>query len=200
MVGVIDSPEHITTQWFKEAGDVIVLLGTTMEELGGTEYLRVVHFREQGSPPHLSLESEQAVQACVLQLIQQGLIQSAHDCSDGGLAVTLAESCVSNPCHPLGAVVRLNAKGLRRDAVLFGESQSRVVVSTQASNQERVLSLAKESGVAAEVIGTVGGGRLVVEVEADRLGPGCRIDMELDLVYDRWANGLERALGQVDNP
>ncbi len=200
MVGLIDSPEHITTQWFKEAGDVIVLLGTTMEELGGTEYLREVHFREQGSPPHLSLESEQAVQACVLQLIHQGLIQSAHDCSDGGLAVTLAESCVSNPCHPLGAVVGLNAKGLRRDAVLFGESQSRVVVSTQASNQERVLSLAKESGVAAEVIGTVGGGRLVVEVEADRLGPGCRIDMELDLVYDRWANGLERALGQVDNP
>ena len=200
MVGLIDSPEHITTQWFKEAGDVIVLLGTTMEELGGTEYLREVHFREQGSPPHLSLESEQAVQACVLQLIQQGLIQSAHDCSDGGLAVTLAESCVSNPCHPLGAVVGLNAKGLRRDAVLFGESQSRVVVSTQASNQERVLSLAKESGVAAEVIGTVGGGRLVVEVEADRLGPGCRIDMELDLVYDRWTNGLERALGQVDNP
>ncbi|MEE9173294.1 MAG: AIR synthase-related protein, partial [candidate division NC10 bacterium] len=90
--------------------------------------------------------------------------------------------------------------GLRRDAVLFGESQSRVVVSTQASNQERVLSLAKESGVAAEVIGTVGGDRLVVEVEADRLGPGCRIDTELDLVYDRWANGLERALGQVDNP
>ncbi len=91
MVGLIEQADRTATQWFKEAGDVIILLGRTREDLGGTEYLKIVHHREQGSPPLLNLEEEQAVQACTIQLIREGVVQSAHDCSDGGLAVALAE-------------------------------------------------------------------------------------------------------------
>src|SRR5437899_7673667 len=195
MVGLIEPADRLMTQWFKQAGDAIILLGATKEDLGGTEYLRVIHHREQGTPPLCSPETEKAVQACVLKLIRNGLVQSAHDCSDGGLAVTLAECCLSGPA-PLGAVVRLSSNGLRRDSLLFGESQSRVVLSVTPAHSETVLRIAGEMGVPAEVMGTVGGFRLVIEVAADRWGPGCRIDTDLDTLHDRWAYSLERALSQ----
>ncbi len=195
MVGLIEPAERATTQWFKQAGDTIILLGTTKEDLGGTEYLRVVHAREQGAPPALSLEDEKAVQGCVLKLIQDGLVRSAHDCSDGGLAVALAECCLSNPTQPNGAVVRLGLNGLRRDALLFGESQSRVVLSVSPDHADQVLRIAAERGVMAVAIGRVGGGRLVIEVADDRKSPGCRIDVDLTTLQDRWANSLEKALG-----
>ena len=194
MVGLIECVDHVLTQWFKETGDSVILLGTTMEDLGGTEYLRVVHFREQGSPPHLSLETEKALQSCVLRLIRNGLVRSAHDCSKGGFAVALAECCLSNPSQSLGAVVKLKTNGLRLDALLFGESQSRVLVSTNPANREAVLRIAQELGVAAEVIGAVGGDRVTVDVEDDRRGSGRRIDADVSALADRWRNGLERSL------
>lgn len=194
MVGLIEPVERTMTQWFKQAGDTIILLGVTKDDLGGTEYLRVVHAREQGAPPMLSLETEKAVQQCVLALIRQGLVQSAHDCSDGGLAVALAECCLSSPSPGLGAVVRLKPNGLRRDGLLFGESQSRVVLSARADQTDAVLRTASKMGVAAEAIGRVEADRLVVEVAADRWGPGCQIDTDLESLYDRWAHSLERTL------
>jgi len=195
MVGLIEPADRLMTQWFKQAGDAIILLGATKEDLGGTEYLRVIHHREQGTPPVFSPETEKAVQACVLKLIRDGLVQSAHDCSDGGLAVTLAECCLSGPT-PLGAVVRLSSNGLRRDSLLFGESQSRVVLSVTPAHSETVLRIAREMGVPAEVMGTVGGFRLVIEVAADRWGPGCRIDTDLATLHDWWGRSLERSLSQ----
>jgi len=197
MVGLVEPADRVMTQWFKQAGDTIILLGTTKEDLGGTEYLRVIHHREQGTPPVFSPETEKTVQACVLKLIRDGLVQSAHDCSDGGLAVALAESCLSHPTKALGAVVRLSPHRLRQDSLLFGESQSRVVLSVTPAQVEAVLRIAREVGMPAEVIGTVGGERLVIEVAADRLGPACRIDVDLDTLHDRWANSLERSLGQA---
>jgi phosphoribosylformylglycinamidine synthase len=194
MVGLIEPADRAMTQWFKEAGDAIILLGETGEDLGGTEYLSVVHHREQGAPPSLNLETEKVLQTCVLKLIREGLVKSAHDCSDGGLAVALAESCVSAPAQKLGAVVRLKANGLRRDALLFGESQSRVILSVGPAQRDQVLKLAGELGVPAEAIGTVGGDRLIVEVEADRKGPACRIDADVARLHDFWANSLERSL------
>src|SRR5207249_7809137 len=106
----------------------IILLGTTKEDLGGTEYLRVIHHREQGTPPVFSPETEKAVQVCVLKLIGDGLLQSAHDCSDGGFAVTLAECCLSGPA-PLGAVVRLSSNGQRRDRKSTRLNSSHVSIS-----------------------------------------------------------------------
>ncbi len=195
MVGLIEPAERVMTQWFKADGDVVVLLGSTQEDLGGTEYLRVVHHREQGAPPYLNLDREKAVQACVLRLIREGMLQSAHDCSDGGLAVALAECCVSGPERRRGAVVTLRGGGLRRDALLFGESQSRVVLSAGRSSQDAVLRIAGEYGVPAAVLGHIGGDRLVIQVEESG-GTACRIDVDLATVYDRWAHSLERSLGE----
>jgi phosphoribosylformylglycinamidine synthase len=196
MVGLIEPAEQATSQWFKEAGDAIILLGDTKEDLGGTEYLRVVHGREQGSPPLLDLEKEKALQTCVLQLVRAGLVRSAHDCSDGGLAVALAECCVTSPSqHLLGAVIRLTSGGLRRDALLFGESQSRVILSVRPADRDEVLRTAGALHVPAEVIGTVGGDRLTIDV-ADEAGKGpYRIDASVDQLYGTWAHSLEKTLG-----
>ena len=193
MVGLVDQVEHATTQWFKEQGDDIILLGATREDLGGSEYLKVMHAREQGSPPFLNMDAEKSLHACVLALIRAGLVQSAHDCSDGGLAVTLAESCMSGPGRPLGAVVKLSLGRFRKDAVLFGESQSRVVLSAKPAHQQAVLDRARELGVPASVIGSVGGGRLVVSL-GDEQSETKMIDLATADLYDRWALSIERTL------
>jgi phosphoribosylformylglycinamidine synthase subunit PurL len=197
MVGLIEEADKAMTQWFKQAGDAIILLGATREDVGGTEYLRVVHHREQGEPPYLNLETEKALHACTLKLIRDGLVQSAHDCSDGGLAVALAECCVSNPTQQLGAVVRLTGHTIRRDALLFGESQSRIVLSVKAGSVDNVLKAAQAMGVPAAKIGTVGGERLMIDVDAVKQAPACRIDADLKTLLDKWGNSLERALNQT---
>jgi phosphoribosylformylglycinamidine synthase subunit PurL len=194
MVGLIEPADRVVTQWFKQAGDVVILLGATREDLGGTEYLRVIHHREQGSPPYLDLEVEKALHTCVLKLIGEGIVESAHDCSDGGLAVALAECCVSHPTKPVGAVLKLTLDRLRRDAVLFGESQSRVVISVRPAHVDQVLHMAQTFRVPAMAIGTVGGDRVIIEVEGDGQTSGCTIDSDVHALYDRWANSLKRVL------
>ena len=138
MVGLIEREDDITTQWFKQSGDAILLLGETREDIGGTEYLKVLHSREQGMPPWLDLDQEQALQQCVLTLIQKGWVQSAHDCSEGGLLITLAECCLTHPSTPFGAQVTLTQERLRLDALLFGESPSRVLVSVKQEYLDQV--------------------------------------------------------------
>ena len=194
MVGLIEPADRAMTQWFKDEGDAILLLGKSRDDLGGSEYLKVLHHREQGSPPFLSLETEKALQDFVLKVIHEGLVQSAHDCSDGGLAVALAESCVSAPDVKRGAVVRLPLDSLRRDALLFGESQSRVILSVKPDLAESLLGRAWDAGIPAGRIGTVGGDRLVIDVEKGQWSEGCRIDLPIDQVSDRWANAIERIL------
>jgi phosphoribosylformylglycinamidine synthase subunit PurL len=193
MVGLIDDVERSMTQWFKQEGDEIFLLGSSREDLGGSEYLKVVHAREQGSPPYLSLTAEKALHDCVLSLIQHGFLRSAHDCSEGGVVVALTESCISGPERTLGAVVRLNRGRLRKDAVLFGESQSRVVVSAKPVDREAILSEARRFGVPVEVIGAVSGERLVVSVGEEGSMEQV-IDQPVATIYDRWACSLERTL------
>jgi phosphoribosylformylglycinamidine synthase subunit PurL len=197
MVGLIEQADRAMTQWFKDEGDIIVLLGKTRDDLGGSEYLKALHHREQGSPPLLNLEAEKAVQDFVLKVIHEGLVQSAHDCSDGGLAVALAECCVSAPGTKRGAVIRLAVDSLRRDALLFGESQSRVVLSVKPDHAESILNRAWDGGVPAMKVGTVGGDRFVIEVEKGRWSDGCRVDLPIDQLYDRWAFSIERTLNQA---
>ncbi len=196
MVGLIEDAERTMTQWFKSEGDDIILLGHTREDLGGSEYLKVVQAREQGSPPYLNLDTEKGLQDCVLSLIRGGLLQSAHDCSDGGIAVALAESCISGSEWTRGAVVTLPKGRLRNDAVLFGESQSRVVISMKPSQRQAVLDHAKSSGVPADVIGRVSGERLVISVRHEGTEE-CLIDQPVSGLLDRWAYALERSLNHV---
>src|SRR5207244_11704602 len=134
MVGVLDHVERAVSQGFKAEGDVIVMLGETGEDLGGTEYLRVVHHREQGTPPVLNLEREVALHRVVLQAIEQGLVRSAHDCAEGGLAVALVESCLSATNGPLGAEIALDGHGLRQDSLLFGEAQFSIIFSVDTAD------------------------------------------------------------------
>jgi len=195
MVGLIEEADRAMTQWFKQEGDDIILLGSSREDLGGSEYLKVIHSREQGSPPYLSLETEKALHECVLNLIRSGSVQSAHDCSDGGIAVALAECCLSAQDRKLGAVVKLALGRLRRDAALFGESQSRVLLSARREDRQAVLDQARRLGVPAEVIGAVGGDHLVIYL-GDEHSTTKTVDVPVSTLRDRWADSLERMLVQ----
>jgi phosphoribosylformylglycinamidine synthase II len=197
MVGLIDSADKTMTQWFKQDGDEILLLGKAREDLGGSEYLKVLHHREQGSPPLLNLETEKALHDFILKVIREGVVQSAHDCSDGGLSVALAECCISAPDSRRGAVVQLSLDDLRRDALLFGESQSRVVLSVKPEMTSQLLNRAWDSGIPAMKIGVVGGDRFVIDVEKGQWSEGCRIDLPVNQLYDRWAFSIERTLNQA---
>ena len=196
MVGLIEQADQIMTQWFTAEGDDIILLGVTREDLGGSEYLKIMQAREQGSPPFLNMDAEKALHDCVLALIRGGLVQSAHDCSDGGLAVALAESAMSGPGRPLGAVVTLALGRLRKDAVLFGESQSRVVLSAKPVHRQAILDCARHAGVPVAVIGSVAGDRLVVSLEGEGAAAKA-IDVPVASLYDRWAFSIERTLHQT---
>ena len=155
MVGLIDDLDHVTRSAFRRAGDDIVLLGSNTEELGGSEYLKWIHDTVAGYPPACDLGAERRLIDALLEAVGAGLVASAHDCSDGGLAVALAESCIMNPESPFGASIDLSAwNGLARRALLFGEAQGRIVVSS--ANATAVIRIAAGHGVPARVIGKVG--------------------------------------------
>ena len=154
MVGLVEDASHITTQFFKEAGDAIILVGAPGDELGSSHYLLAVHGRKAGAPPKLDYDKELAVQDAVRSLIRDGLVRSAHDCSEGGLAVALAESCMSGP-EPRGARVTLTSSATRSDVVLFNESQSRIVISVESGKAADILAHLEKRGVTASRIGTV---------------------------------------------
>ena len=154
MVGVLEDAAHATRMTFTTPGDAIVLLGENTAELGGSEYLAWVHGVVAGAPPACDLAAERKLIDALLEAIRAGLVRSAHDCSEGGLAVTLAESCIADREHPTGASVDLTAwSALPVRALLFGEAQGRVVLS--AANADAILSIAKAHGVPARRIGTV---------------------------------------------
>ncbi len=162
MVGVLSKVERVVTPWFKSAGDLVVLLGRTREELGASEYLKVVHGLVKGTPPWIDLKLELAVQSCCIEGIEKGLLRSAHDIADGGLAVALVECCIGGPEKPLG--VRIDSREMiRADAVLFSESQSRIIVSLEEQKLSQLQELVSKYHVPMEVIGRVGGSRFVLE-------------------------------------
>ncbi|HSG09931.1 MAG TPA: AIR synthase-related protein, partial [Longimicrobiales bacterium] len=155
MVGVVENVDHITQHAFRRPGDAVVLLGTNTDELGGSEYLYVTAGLVAGAPPRVDLLGERSLQQAVLALIQGGKVQSAHDCSDGGLACTLAESALGAGEVPLGFEVEL-VDDLPPVALLFGEAQGRIVISCAPGDVEAVLALAADHEVPARRIGTVG--------------------------------------------
>jgi phosphoribosylformylglycinamidine synthase len=207
MVGLIEKPEHITTQWFKDEGDAIILLGDAVDAsdslrgLGGSAYLQGIHGLKAGTPPRCDLEKEKALHLALRALIHSGAVKSAHDCSEGGLAVALAESCLSQQIaretpRLIGAQIDLTSLAgtpestlpLRQDALLFGEAQGRVVISVAAVNAGKVLAQAKILGITATRIGTVGGGTLQIKA------PGATLSCDLHELHDLWWNAIARAM------
>lgn len=202
MVGLIEREADITTQWFKHSGDVILLIGETKEDLGGTEYLKVMHSREQGMPPWLDMEREQAVQHCVLSLIQKGWVQSAHDCSEGGILVTLAECCLTHPSTPFGAKINLNQERLRLDALLFGESPSRIVISVKEDHLPQVRQCIQDIGahLPMTMLGHVTDTeQMEVMVQDEQSRAVCQMSWLLKDLADRWHNSLAQQLG-IEHP
>ena len=172
MVGLLQDVRRHMTQWFKKQGDVVFLMGETLEEIGGSEYLEVIHGKVRGCPPALDLKKEKKVQDAVLKAIEQGLLLSAHDCSDGGLAVALTECCITGPGDALGVQVSLD-ETMRADALLFGESQSRIVVSLEEKDLESFKGMVNRIGVLVRFLGIVGGDRFRINF------PGGRIDCDV---------------------
>lgn len=160
MVGLIHDTDHITTQAFKAEGDAIYVLGDTHAELGGSEFQAVVHGLSEGRPPELNLGTEKRLLDGVLKAIQSGLVQSAHDVSEGGLAAALAESCISGN---VGAEVEWSTD-LRSDVALFSESQSRIVLSVSADHKNSLEKLLQEAGVPFTALGFVGGSKLSINI------------------------------------
>jgi phosphoribosylformylglycinamidine synthase len=205
MVGLIDDEKYITTQWFKEAGDVIILVGTVAavydrrtenELLGGSRYLKVCHGLKIGPPPHVDLAHEIKVQNSVRDLIRQGLVKSAHDCSEGGLAVAVAECCF-NPEKLFGAEIDCSHGPAGRSdrtshsdvaTVLFNESQSRIVVSVAPSDLEKTISILRESAVPFEQLGKVTAEELCIRVNDETF------HWPITDLYDDWWNAIRRAV------
>jgi phosphoribosylformylglycinamidine synthase len=218
VVGLIERPEHVTTQWFKDEGDAIILLGDAVDAndpllgLGGSAYLQVVHGRKTGAPPRCELETARTLHTTLLGLIQSGLVKSAHDCSEGGLAVCLAESCTSQLVaretpRLIGATVDLSAwegrrvadpntrdggtpslPNVRLDALLFGETQSRVVITCQPLDAVKVVGRAKLMGVPAIQIGKVGGDKLALKTGAGEFS------VPVTELHDAWWNAIARVM------
>jgi phosphoribosylformylglycinamidine synthase len=170
MVGLVEEVSRIVQPGFKSDGDLIALLGETRDDLSISEYAAVVGGRgvaemiAAGSVPALSLERERAVQETCLKAIDEGLLRSAHDCSDGGLAVAVAESCFSTLGRAaVGADIELPGE-FGAAAQLFSESPSRIVVSFAPSARARLEEIAAAEGCPVAVVGRAGGSRLRVSV------------------------------------
>ncbi len=190
MAGILDDAEARATQWFASPGDRVALLGPDAVSLGGSEWLWVLHRRVAGRLAPLDLAMERAVQEACRAAIGARLLGSAHDCAEGGLAVALAESCVSGP-RPVGAEIDLGPDAIRAgeaaDPTLFGEGPSRVVVSVKAEAVRHFEQLMSEFRVPWRFIGTVGGERLVIKA-----GGASRVDLDLDRLTGTWRSGFER--------
>ena len=220
MLGLMEDIEFRCRPNFKEEGDVIVLLGDHGQELGGSEYLRVVHGLKKGDSPQINLEKEKAVQKTCLEAIRAGLVNCAHHCSEGGLAVALAESCFSNSKSKIGVVIQLssfffqslnhssqssssspspstsrptpNTQSLspfRADALLFGETQSRIIISCPPEDFAQLKNIAQKNKAPFSKLGEVRGRRLIIKRDKDIL-----IDMSIDELEKRWRKGLRDSI------
>lgn len=162
MVGLVEDLKHITTSYFKDKGDVIYLLGEDKEELGGSEYLKVIHNIVAGDCPQINLDEEKKLQETLLNLIRKGFVKSAHDISEGGIISALAECCIIDQERQIGCEVEIPIK-TRKDFSIFSESQSRVIISTSESNSNKLELELKQSGIKFNKLGVVKGDSLKVK-------------------------------------
>ncbi|MEW6620765.1 MAG: phosphoribosylformylglycinamidine synthase subunit PurL [bacterium] len=177
MLGIIDGYRG-SGIGFKDEDDIIVLLGETKEELGGSEYLKVLHHQVAGKPPMIDLEWENNIQSTCLAAIQQGIIKSAHDCAEGGLAIALAECCIVGN---IGAEITLDSEFIEPHYLLFAESQSRIILSLKKENLDDLEKLASLYQVTFSILGKVKQGHLRINNW---------IDIRPSLLESSWKNWL----------
>ncbi len=156
MIGIIEDLKYITPAYFQEEGDLVYVIGTTFAEIGGSEYLKVVHGKVAGLPPSLDLQLEKQTQESVLSAIQKGLVKSAHDIADGGLIIALAECCIGNQERIFGLTANMFS-ALRADVLCFSESQSRFILSTAPEQKNALEKHFGELNIPVHRVGQVGG-------------------------------------------
>ncbi|MDO8964107.1 MAG: phosphoribosylformylglycinamidine synthase subunit PurL [Coriobacteriia bacterium] len=179
LVGVLQDASKRVTSHFKDAGDVVVLLGETDAELGGSEYLKLRFDTVAGAPPACDVAEQLEIHEALLEAIEAGLVKSAHDCSEGGVAVALAEACVIGG---IGATVELD-DDLAPAFSLFSETQGRIVLTCADGDAEALTDTFVRRGVPFSVIGEVGGDRLVIEG---------KLDLPVEALHAAWGDALER--------
>ncbi len=172
MVGLVENLNHITTSYFKNEGDLIYLMGEDHEELGGSEFLKIIHNYVAGDSPKINLDVEQKLHGSLLLLIHKGLINSAHDISEGGIAAALAECCIIDQENMIGCEVEISVKS-RNDFSLFSESQSRIIISISPEKQNEFETELKSLSQNFNLLGHVKGHSLSIknffEIELSKL-------------------------------
>ena len=192
IVGLLEDASKVATRIFKQSGALVVVLGDNRGELGGSEYLAQMHGLVRGVPPTLDLDRERAVQSLVVRAIDEGWIDSAHDCAEGGLAITLAECTFDSGGIGVRVDVPVANSELGAHAVnatLFGESASRIVVSTTSERLALLLAAAQAAGVPAAVIGKTGGDRIQIAVNGR-----VEIDSAVGAAEEIWSTAIERRM------
>lgn len=185
LVGLIENEKHITRQFFRDKGDAIILVGGYGNEIGGSIYLETIHSKKCGLPPRMNLQHEKKFQDAILSLIQKGKIKSAHDISEGGLAVCLAECCFGD--KKLGATIKLNSPE-RPDITLFNETQTRAVITTSQKNLSSILNYFKKQNIPAELIGKTGGPNLTIQL------PNKKLTLPIAKLHRTYENSLPTLL------
>ncbi len=180
MLGLIEDADKAMTSNFKNEGDDIYLIGENCNEIGGSEYLRVIHNLITGQTPAINLDNELNLHLAVLELINKELIKSAHDVSDGGLAVALAESCIIDINNKIGCIVELNYK-FRKDFELFGESQSRIIISADAKYSDKISEICKKFNLNLIKLGKVQGKELIINND---------VNISVDLINNYYYNSI----------
>jgi phosphoribosylformylglycinamidine synthase len=183
IVGLIEDVDKIATTPFKAAGHKVVLLGRNREELGASRYLKTVHGLERGAPPRLDLDFEKRVQEVCREAVRSGMVFSAHDCSEGGLAVAAAE-CALRGALRIGCRLDLE-DDIRSDALLFGETFSRILLTVDEDGLARLEQAAGNREVPLAVIGETGGGRLVFRHRGRTL-----VDLDLERAFEAWKRAI----------
>jgi phosphoribosylformylglycinamidine synthase len=195
IVGLIADAKDITPSYFQRTGDVIVLVGeapgAAKGELGGSLYLREAHGLKRGRPPELDLARELKMHDAVRTAIRAGLVRSAHDLAEGGLLIALAECAVCGK-EILGASINLTPGEVRTDAFLFGESQSRALLTTTPEKAEALLASLEKSGVPAYQLGKVGEAKLSVAFGEPATS---RIVWDVANLHAAWNDALAGYLG-----
>jgi len=208
VVGLLEDASKTVTRTFKTEGSAVVLLGDNLGELGGSEYLATMHNLVAGNAPVIDLKREAALQALIVKLIRDGCIESAHDCSEGGLAITLAECTFDTEGLGVSAdvtAVRVSGAGgkpgsppdpsdvdgLAINATMFGESASRIVVSCASRHLDAVMSAAKEAEVTAREIGRVGGDTIRLSVNGQ-----VAIERKVSDAEGAWAAAIENKMSR----
>lgn len=184
MIGLVEDLSHITTSYFKNEGDLIYILGEDKEELGGSEYLKVIHKKVEGDSPKMDFSNEKKLQNTVLDLIKKKLINSAHDISEGGILCALAECCIINNEKTLGAEVNIPIKS-RKDFSYFSETQSRIIVSISIGKKSEFEKIVHSKNQSITLIGQVGGLDLIVNDD---------INVRIENLADLYFNTISRIM------